>query len=99
METAFCHLSTFNRPIFKKQYWYMQNLNQFEFFSKLNIIYTGNVHVLSSTKYQYLCMPVPNIDTNRQTRVIVQLSSKPRKQLIQSEGRELWVNDVYISTK
>lgn len=57
METAFCHLSTFNRPIFKKQYWYMQNLNQFEFFSKLNIIYT-------STKYQYLCMPVPNIDTN-----------------------------------
>lgn len=35
----------------------MQNLNQFEFFSKLNIIYT-------STKYQYLCMPVPNIDTN-----------------------------------
>lgn len=64
METAFCHLSTFNRPIFKKQYWYMQNLNQFEFFSKLNIIYTGNVHVLSSTKYQYLCMPLPNIDTN-----------------------------------
>lgn len=43
----------------------MQNFNQFEFFFKLNIIYTGNVHVpvLSSTKYQYLCMPVPNIDT------------------------------------
>lgn len=42
----------------------MQNLNQFEFFFKLNIIYTGSVHVLSSTKYQYLCMPVSNIDTN-----------------------------------